>query len=182
MIKNAIAECSLLVNHLPVIMGNDIPLTTVRCDEKGSFNLIQCLNDACVCVDEIDGRPTSTVFNLTLGLSDMPCCKYIFPLYNTMIFNNILSSFTVDRATHRNSTFLRQCEIEKMERLAQRKEFEEAGITVIDFSEDFCQPDGFYAPVQKNTSHVFCSDQYGRQIKDYVLERIDSTSKNMNCS
>lgn len=69
-----------------------------------------------------------------------------------------------------------------MERLEQRKQFEDEGIIVIDFSEDFCQPDGFYAPVQKNSTHIFCSDQYKRVIKDYVFERNDPDTKNMNCS
>lgn len=88
----------------------------------------------------------------------------------------------VDRAIHRNTTFLRDCETEKLKRIEQRHEYAEAGITIIDISEDFCQPDGYYAPVQRNTSYVYCADQYGRQIENYAVERNDPASKTMNCS
>lgn len=69
--------CSRVESTLSSIIVSRYPLFAARCDSSGSFDRLQCFDDQCVCVDIVSGTPVSTVYNMTMGLSAMPCCKCI---------------------------------------------------------------------------------------------------------
>lgn len=68
--------CSRVESILKTIIESRYPLFSARCDSRGSFDPVQCFDDQCVCVDIVSGTPVSTVYNMTTGISAMPCCEY----------------------------------------------------------------------------------------------------------
>lgn len=83
---------------------------------------------------------------------------------------------------HQSTTYLRECEIKKMERIQEILQYEEEGFTILDFEYNICQPDGFYQRVQETTDEKFCSDPSGKQIEDFILLKTDPAALTMDCS
>jgi hypothetical protein len=154
-------ECARLAASFDEIIDSKFPKFTARCNEAGSYDVIQCFGDKCLCVDENNGSPTSSIYNLTMGIDTMKC---------------------FDRRLHQNVTYLRECEVDKMKRISEIKEYIDEGIRIITEDYDYCQPDGYYARIQKNHTHVFCSDRFGKPIEPYILERSDERANTMNCN
>lgn len=69
-------ECSRLYSTYADIMQPKIPYFSIRCDEIGSYDILQCIDDVCICVDKFSGDITSSSFNKTIGIKQMPCCKF----------------------------------------------------------------------------------------------------------
>uniref|UniRef100_A0A182J2H6 Uncharacterized protein n=1 Tax=Anopheles atroparvus TaxID=41427 RepID=A0A182J2H6_ANOAO len=44
-------ECSRLAVKARKLLNSQYPVLTSRCDSKGSFDQLQCVDDMCVCVD-----------------------------------------------------------------------------------------------------------------------------------
>lgn len=47
---------------------------------------------------------------------------------------------------------------------------------------EFCQPDGYYARIQQNDTHKFCSDKSGNRISNYAAILGSPEANTMTCS
>lgn len=68
---------------------------TARCDSKGSYDKVQCMNDECFCTDPTGGLNGDESVNITKGLSSLPCCKYHFDFVLKILSGTDLKSFRV---------------------------------------------------------------------------------------
>lgn len=89
------------------------------------------------------------------------------------------STFLDNKTIHRSWLYLHDCEIIQDEYIEQIQTSEAEGFSVINFKGQLCQPDGWFLPVQTNSTHKYCGDKYGRQIGDYSAPK--KSAKNMNC-
>lgn len=83
---------------------------------------------------------------------------------------------------HQNTTYLRECETKKVERIQEILEYENEGFTILDFEYNICQPDGFYERVQETADHKYCSDPSGNQIEDFIWPKYEIEALTMDCS
>lgn len=68
-------ECSRMVNYARGIIEQQHPIMTARCDSKGSYDVLQCMNNHCFCSDPT-GDLSSERRNISEGISSLPCCEY----------------------------------------------------------------------------------------------------------
>lgn len=57
------------------LIESNQPVFFARCDSKGSFDNLQCMNGYCFCSDSY-GATISERRNISLGISQLPCCKH----------------------------------------------------------------------------------------------------------
>lgn len=62
------------------VIEPQFPIMTARCDPKGSYDTVQCMNNECFCTDPNGGLNGDESANITKGLSSLPCCKFCNPL------------------------------------------------------------------------------------------------------
>uniref|UniRef100_A0A182JX45 Thyroglobulin type-1 domain-containing protein n=1 Tax=Anopheles christyi TaxID=43041 RepID=A0A182JX45_9DIPT len=155
-------ECSRLAAKARTLINSQYPVLTSRCDSKGSFDQLQCVDDMCVCVDMHSGHPTSDLRNVTRGLSSLPC---------------------FDKRLHENTTYLRDCENVKITQIYDIIEYATEDYNVLEFDRDICQPDGFYDRIQLHPTggYMYCSDKDGAPIGDYRAPINSRLAVTMNC-
>lgn len=74
------SECSRDYTDAAKIIGQDLnPGDHFRCAPNGDYDILQCIEDKCLCVDANDGAPSypdKDLVNITLISKDkLPCCK-----------------------------------------------------------------------------------------------------------
>uniref|UniRef100_A0A182U041 Thyroglobulin type-1 domain-containing protein n=1 Tax=Anopheles melas TaxID=34690 RepID=A0A182U041_9DIPT len=155
-------KCSRLAAKARTLLNSQYPVLTSRCDSKGSFDQLQCVDDMCVCVDMHTGRPTSDLRNVTRGLSALPC---------------------FDKRLHENTTYLRDCENVKISQIYDISEYATEDYNVLEFERDICQPDGFYDRIQLHPTggYLYCSDRDGAPIESYRAPVNSRLAMTMNC-
>lgn len=153
-------ECSRLAAKAQKLLNSRYPIFTSRCDAKGSFDQLQCVDDICTCVDMHTGQPTSDKKNITRGLAGLSC----FNKYN-----------------HENTTYLRDCEYLKLSQLREIHDYELLGYNVLEFETDICQPDGWYNRMQSNITHKYCVFKNGTVIEPYVVPKNSPFASKMDC-
>ncbi|XP_059614092.1 uncharacterized protein LOC132260156 [Phlebotomus argentipes] len=159
-------ECSRQEAVINTVLDTDMKIPFVRCNETGSFDKLQCINDQCLCVDPHLGFPTSSIVNITVdGLHSLPC------------FNE---------SGYSNSSYNRECAEKKAVLVQKLYKRAKMGIYAVDESESYemCQPDGFFARIQRNDTHKFCADKFGMSIRNYnaVLGSEDANTMTCNCA
>ncbi|KRT86817.1 hypothetical protein AMK59_720, partial [Oryctes borbonicus] len=45
-----------------------------------------------------------------------------------------------------------------------------------------CQLDGYYAIIQKNSTHKFCSDRHGNVLEEFIVSVTDPLANTMDCN
>uniref|UniRef100_A0A336MSB7 CSON003392 protein n=1 Tax=Culicoides sonorensis TaxID=179676 RepID=A0A336MSB7_CULSO len=152
-------ECARLADTARQVIEPQFPIMTARCDPKGSYDKLQCMNDECFCTDSSGGLNGDETVNITRGLSSLPC-------YNKTLHRNI----------YEMGDYLRDCEAQALEKYIEKFKLMEKGFHV-----EECQPDGWYMPVRINKTNgtKYCADEYGELIEDYEIAISDA--KNMNC-
>lgn len=79
-------------------------------------------------------------------------------------------------------TYLRECEKLYIKGIMETIQNSVSGFHSIDVKANTCQLDGGFSRVQKNSTHVYCSDSDGNLIESYAVLKTDPLSKRMNCS
>uniref|UniRef100_A0A182QB15 Thyroglobulin type-1 domain-containing protein n=1 Tax=Anopheles farauti TaxID=69004 RepID=A0A182QB15_9DIPT len=155
-------ECSRLAAKARTLLNSQYPVLTSRCDSKGSFDQLQCVEDMCVCVDMHTGRPSSDLRNVTRGLASLPC---------------------FDKRLHENTTYLRDCENVKIAQIMDISEYTSGDFNVLEFDRDICQPDGFYDRIQLHPTggYQYCADRDGAPIEEYRAPLSTPLAATMNC-
>ncbi|XP_058831484.1 uncharacterized protein LOC131690044 [Topomyia yanbarensis] len=153
-------ECSRLAAKAQRLLNSRYPIFTSRCDSKGSFDQLQCVDDICTCVDMHSGQPSTDRKNITRGLAGLPCFS---------------------KRLHDNTTYMRECELVKLSQLHDIREYETAGFNVLEFNSDVCQPDGWYNRIQMNDTHKYCANKDGSVIEPFIVERSSLSASQMNC-
>uniref|UniRef100_A0A1B0DFV3 Thyroglobulin type-1 domain-containing protein n=1 Tax=Phlebotomus papatasi TaxID=29031 RepID=A0A1B0DFV3_PHLPP len=159
-------ECSRQESSLGRVLETDMRVPFVRCNEMGSFDQLQCIKDQCLCVDIHSGFPTSDVVNITSqGLQTLPC-------FNESGYNN--------------DSYHRECEEKKSILVQTLYNRARIGLYASNDTEtyEFCQPDGYYARIQQNDTHKFCSDKFGNRIANYaaILGSPEADTMTCNCA
>lgn len=162
-------SCSRLNDRLKALQS--VPFFTIRCKADGSFDPFQCFGDACLCIDERTGSPTSDMKNLTMnvngdaavatGLRDLPC--YSEKIHPTE-FN-----------------YARPCENLKRRLINTISSRGSDSIDAEAQSRDICNPDGSFVAVQTNGTSAFCVDSNGVQIEDFIVAINSNDHRSMNC-
>ncbi|XP_055532224.1 uncharacterized protein LOC129722641 [Wyeomyia smithii] len=153
-------ECARLAAKAQKLLSSRYPIFTSRCDSKGSFDQLQCVDDICTCVDMHSGEPTSDRKNITRGLAGLPCFS---------------------KRLHENTTYLRECELVKLSQMHEIRQYEQLGFNVLEFDADICQPDGWYNKIQTNDTHKYCANKDGTVIEPFILEKGTAEAASMNC-
>ncbi|XP_055689094.1 uncharacterized protein LOC129793287 [Lutzomyia longipalpis] len=157
-------ECSRKEAALERVLGTDMRIPFVRCDEMGSYDRLQCIGDRCLCVDIHSGFPTSGVVNITLhGLQTLPC------------FNE---------SGYGNETYVRSCEETKTVLVQKLYTMAKMGLYSANETKlpEICQPDGYYARIQQNDTYKFCADKFGEPIQNYAATKNSTEAENMTCN
>lgn len=68
-------ECARLADSARKVIEPQFPIMTARCDAKGSYDTVQCMNNQCFCTDSNGGLNGDESVNITKGLNSLPCCK-----------------------------------------------------------------------------------------------------------
>ncbi|XP_063699099.1 uncharacterized protein LOC134829777 [Culicoides brevitarsis] len=157
-------ECARLSDSAREVIEPQFPIMTARCDMKGSFDALQCMNDECFCTDSNGGLNGDENVNITKGLSELPC-------YNKTLHRNMRSM----------KDYLRACEAQAIEKYQEKYNLIEKGIHVINFDVEECQPDGWFLPVRvdKTKNMKYCADEQGNLIENF--EAIINKAKEMQC-
>lgn len=81
MCSDIVLACSRAYYDAVDIIGRDLhPHEHFRCTPDGSYDRLQCINEQCLCVDNVDGAPTFPEDDL-VDLKDidkkvLSCCKF----------------------------------------------------------------------------------------------------------
>ncbi|XP_055611396.1 uncharacterized protein LOC129758001 [Uranotaenia lowii] len=153
-------ECSRLAAKAQKLLNARYPIFSSRCDSKGSYEQLQCVGTMCTCVDMHVGDPISGSRNISRGLEGLPC---------------------FDKKQHDNTTWLRDCEVAKLEKLQEIQSYESNGFNVMKFNADICQPDGWFASVQSNDTHLFCVNNDGSNIDSFSVQKGSSNASKIDC-
>lgn len=136
----------------------------MRCMPDGSFDPIQCLDDACLCVDTTDGVPTypdNDLVNITaLDADTMPC---------------------FDNKSHTEYDYYRVCEDTFNRNYNDDLKFRLDGYETYGATYVKCQMDGNFALIQSNDKEVFCADPNGVKIEEYSVPIDDAAISEMDC-
>ncbi|GJQ76419.1 hypothetical protein Trydic_g2134 [Trypoxylus dichotomus] len=167
-IASSIMHCACSRNYEKAVkyLGRNLYNTQfLRCKANGDYDPLQCMDDDCFCVHPADGTlavtPTSVV-NVT------------------SISNETLSCF--DNKTHIEGEYYRECEAKVAEILTSIKEYEAMGMEVIGYNPPNCQLDGYYAIVQQNSTHKYCSDRDGNPLEEFIIDINDEIANDMDCN
>ncbi|KAJ6641326.1 hypothetical protein Bhyg_06262 [Pseudolycoriella hygida] len=142
-------------------MPSKYPQPTSRCLDDGSFDPIQCFGDKCVCVNSIYGGTVGDQMYDSNKLNQMPCYNH-----------------TIHR---RFSSYEHECEKIVADKLSEIYRFENEGYTVMEFSLDMCELNGWYKRVREDENSKFCAHKNGTIIGDFILPKDDPEASNMNC-
>ena len=90
--------------------------------------------------------------------------------------------FLVDKEIHENAYYLRDCERYKLEQIIEVDQFEKDGWNVLEYDYDLCDFNGWFYRVQKNDTHIYCVNNDGSIMEDYVVDNGSYEADDMNCS
>lgn len=77
-----ISECSRKQKQAEKFIGRTLhPNEYFRCTENGDYDVIQCIDDKCMCTDPLDGIPTYPT-TASINMEDisnktLDCCKIL---------------------------------------------------------------------------------------------------------
>ncbi|XP_068893390.1 thyroglobulin-like [Tenebrio molitor] len=163
-------ECSRKQKQAEKFIGRTLhPNEYFRCTENGDYDVIQCIDDKCMCTDPLDGIPTYPT-TASINMED--------------ISNKTLDCFI--EGVHETGKFYYACAESYLEILDEDNKYKANGFDAV-FGSKFpnCTIDGKYAPIQLNVEkeEVFCADPDGLQIEEYGMHLSENTgSMNCNCA
>lgn len=82
---------------------------------------------------------------------------------------------------HNEFNYARPCENIKQGLINTIFEAEREGITDVEAHVDICDPDGSYAPLQRNDLSMFCADKNGEHIEEFSVAKDVPAARTMNC-
>lgn len=154
-------ECSRMVDHFMSTMKFNHPVLTARCQEDGSFDSLQCMNEKCVCVEPDSGAPSSSVTVVTgTDYKLMPC---------------------FDRTMHLEYKYPHNCEEITSDLTKEIEKAKSHKFIVFEYEFPNCQPDGWFDAVQKDGNTLFCVDKYNQRIGEFEAQAGSEDAVNMNC-
>lgn len=154
-------ECSRMVDQFMSTMKFKDPILTARCQEDGSFDPLQCMNEKCVCVEPDSGSPSSSVTVVTgTDYKLMPC---------------------FDRKMHLEYKYPHNCEEMISELTDELEQAKNKQFSMFELEFPKCQPDGWFDAVQKYGNSLICVDKYNQRIEEFEAEEGSLSAAEMNC-
>ncbi|KZS21200.1 uncharacterized protein LOC116920893 [Daphnia magna] len=129
-----------------------------HCLPNGNYDLLQCVNQACFCIDSANQTLTSSIQPIT-AIMELPCYK----------------------ADLHTPNYYRPCELERIKAKMLTNSYNRQNITLIGIEQPDCSPDGFYQPLILTKSTVYCADPYGEKIEHFEIEKESANANSMNC-
>ncbi|KAK5648437.1 hypothetical protein RI129_003329 [Pyrocoelia pectoralis] len=127
-------ECSRMFNKAIQIENRYLnPSEYFRCQSNGDYDVLQCIDNTCFCVDADNGHLTYPDLN---------------PVNITSVSQSTLPCFS--NKTHKEAEYYRVCEAIYAKALNKSKFYKVNGYHLLGSILPNCQLDGLYAPVQEN--------------------------------
>lgn len=131
-----------------------------HCLPNGNYDKLQCIAQACFCINPTDQSLASVNKEPITNVEDLPCFK---------------------EEIHVNK-YYRPCEVERNQARQLRFQYSRNNVTVITIDLPICTPDGYYHPLRKSESRMYCANPHGEKIEDFEVGEDSASAKTMNCN